>query len=183
MTCKPWYELLSSDLWHQVVSARSSSSSALDHWMWPPHLPLKHKPAFLSHPKGGNKSFSKSYQKRLNLSCEALMSRQLLSHERLGGLVPRAHPLLPLSCPCVPPSSPLAQDNYQPALLPKCVVGGRAIPCRAPAARVRGRDPRDRPCRAATQENGWLLSEAWRMQVSIMAGEEDSWKKWPWWWQ
>lgn len=62
------------------------------------------------------------------------MSRRLLSHERLGGLVPHPHPLLPLSCPSVPPSSPLAQDNYQPALLPKRVVRGRAIPRRAPGS-------------------------------------------------
>lgn len=175
-TCRAWQRLLSLDVWHQVVSARSSSSSVLDHWIWPPHLPLKNKPAFLSHPKGGNKSFWKSYKKRLTLSCEALMSRRLLSHERLRGLVPHTHPLLPLSCPCATPSSPLAQDNYQPTLLPKRVIGARAIPRWALAARVRGRDPRDRPCRAATQENDWLLSKAWQMQVSIMEGK-DSGKK------
>ena len=56
--------------------------------------------------------------------------------------------------------------------------GAERFPVGAPAARVRGRDPRDRPCRAATQENGWLLSKAGRMQVSIMAAEEeDSGKK------
>ncbi|KAK5861605.1 hypothetical protein PBY51_022988 [Eleginops maclovinus] len=107
------------------------------------------------------------------------MSRRLLSHERLGGLVPYIHPLLPLSCPSVPPTFLLAQDNYQLELLPKCVVGGLAFPCWAPAAKVPGRDPRDRPCRAATQEKDWLLSKAWRMQVSIIAGTEDSGKKLP----
>lgn len=107
------------------------------------------------------------------------MSRRLLSHERLRGLVPHVHPLLPLSCPCIRPSSLLAQDNYQPTLLPKRVIGSRAIPLRASEAGAWGWDPHDRPCRATTQEKGWLLTKAWRMQVSIMAGEEESGKKWP----
>lgn len=88
------------------------------------------------------------------------MSRRILFHERLGGLVPYAHPVLPLSCPCVPPTFPLAQDNYQLVLLPKCVAGGLVFPRWTPAANVPGWDPRDRPCRAATQELGWLLSKA-----------------------
>lgn len=51
------------------------------------------------------------------------------------------------------------------------------IPHYASAVRVRGCEPRDQPCRAATQENGWPLPKAWRMQVSIMAGGDDSEKK------
>lgn len=61
---------------------------------------------------------------------EAVMSRHVLSHERFGGLIPHAHPLLPLSWACIPLSSLLAQDNYQPALLPKRVIGGKRFPVR-----------------------------------------------------
>ncbi|KAK2906429.1 hypothetical protein Q8A73_010372 [Channa argus] len=95
------------------------------------------------------------------------MSRRLFSNESLRGLIFHPYPLLLLSCPCVSPSSPLAQDNYQPALLPKRVIEGQVIPCWALAARVRGRDPHDRSCRATTQESDWLLSKVLRMQVSI----------------
>lgn len=54
--------------------------------------------------------------------------------------------------------------------------GAKRFPVGPPVAKVQGWDPRDRPCRARTQENGWLLSKAWRMQVSITAAEEDSGK-------
>lgn len=107
-----------SDLRHGVVSAKvklESSRGSLNvtstSARTPPSLPFPSRGVFCSP----------------SLSCEALMSRRLLGHERLGGLVSRARPLHPLSPRCVPPSSPLTRDNYRPAPLPKRVVGGRAI--------------------------------------------------------
>lgn len=77
---------------------------------------------------GGTGAPRRGIERGPPLPGEALMSRRLLRHERLGGLIPRAPPLLPLSSRCVPPSSPLAEDNRQPALLPKRVVRGPRQP-------------------------------------------------------
>lgn len=169
--CKPWYLLWSSYLRHQFLSARSSSSSALDHWIWPACLfPILSEGTrvFESHIKSG----SGSHVKHWCLDCSSPMKG---SEASSFTHILSSFCLVPVSLhlPCW--HRTITSQRY----FLNVSSWGQAIPCWGPAARVRGRDPHDHPCRATTQGNGWLLSKAWRMQVSIMAGEEDSGKNSP----
>lgn len=165
-----WTDTISQISDMESYQRRSSSSRVVDHWMWPPPPP-EHHPASLSHPEecfalrvspvkrwcldvSSAMKGSEASSLALVLSTLCLLAVSLHLPRWLGTITGQRHFLNVLSgaersTPSPPSGGPLA-------------------------ARVRGRDPRDRPCGAATQEDGWLISKARRMQVSIMTEAEYS---------